>query len=83
MFPGATVNLINPETLTLGPGTYTITNGDLTGQYSAWRFNGAPNWVWNFGITTDNGNGTGNVFFVGGSGGIFYNPGGFSGSSRW
>jgi len=80
MFPGATVNLINPETLTLGPGTYTITNGDLTGQYSAWRFNSGANWVWNFGITTDNGNGTGNVFFVGGSDGIFTTQAGSAGA---
>jgi hypothetical protein len=71
MFAGSTVNLISPVTETFDAGTYTITNGDLTGDFSGWRFNGAPNWVWNFGITTDNGNGTGNVFLVGGSGGIF------------
>ena len=67
MFAGTPVNLISPVTLTLGPGTYTITNGALTGDYSAWRFNGGNNWAWNFGITTDNNNGTGNVFFAGGS----------------
>ncbi len=78
--PNATVNLINPQTYTFGPGTYTITNGDLTGNYSAWRYNGAANWVWNFGITTDNGNGTGNVFFVGGSGGIYSTQAGSAGA---
>lgn len=61
--PGATVNLIDPEKLTLGPGTYSITNAATTGYYSAWNF--SSGWVWSFGVTTDNGNGTGNVFYVG------------------
>jgi hypothetical protein len=38
--------------LTLGPGTYTITNGDTTpgDTYSAWNFQGpvSTNWVWSF-----------------------------------
>ncbi|WP_445371171.1 hypothetical protein ACH518_18645 [Methylomonas sp. HW2-6] len=73
MFSGATVNLINPVKLTLDPGIYSITNGDLSGTYSAWRFNSGANWAWNFGIATDNGNGTGNVFFSGWSAGVYSN----------
>ena len=67
--PGALVNLINPATLTLGPGTYSITNAALTGYYSAWNF--SSGWVWSFGITTDNNDGTGNVFHLGYVGGVF------------
>ncbi len=67
--PGQTVNLINPVTLTLGPGTYTITNGALTGYYSAWNFSGG--WVWNWVIATDNNDGTGDVFRVGYSGYVY------------
>ncbi len=54
---------------TFGPGTYTITNGDLSGSLSAWRYDGGPDWAWNFGIATYNGNNTGNLFAVGGSAG--------------
>ena len=61
---GALVNLINPVQLTLGPGTYSITNGATTGPFSGWRYNGGNNWVWNYGIAIDNGNGTGNIFHV-------------------
>ncbi len=44
--------------LTLGPGTYTFTNGDPNGTdyYSAWNFNGYPtsgNWVWSFIVAND------------------------------
>jgi hypothetical protein len=44
--------------LTLGPGTYTITNADPNGTdyYSAWNFNGYPtsgNWVWSFVVAND------------------------------
>lgn len=51
--PGTNIGgLINPTELTLGAGTYTITNGSLLPgadpKYSAWRFNGGDNWVWAF-----------------------------------
>jgi len=69
VLPGTVVNLLNPgETgplqLTLGPGTYSITNAATTGNYSAWNFEGYPssgNWVWSFLIGSDNGNGTATV----------------------
>ena len=49
-FTGGASSLLQ---LTLGPGTYTITNADPNGSdyFSAWNFNGYPtsgNWVWSF-----------------------------------
>jgi hypothetical protein len=69
VLPGTVVNLLNPgETgplqLTLGPGTYSITNAATTGNYSGWNFEGYPssgNWVWSFMIGSDHGNGTATV----------------------
>jgi hypothetical protein len=37
--------------LTLGPGTYNITNAATTGYYSAWNFSGG--WVWSFIMADD------------------------------
>ena len=49
--------LLAPTQLTLGAGTYTITNGSLLKgadpSYSAWRFNGGQNWVWAFMMIDD------------------------------
>lgn len=69
VLPGTVVNLVNsgesgPLQLTLGPGSYTITNAATTGTYSAWNFQGypsSPNWVWSFMIGADHGNGTATV----------------------
>ncbi len=52
-----------PVQLTLGPGTYSVTNADTTANdyYSAWNFEGYPtsqNWVWSFVMAADNGSGT-------------------------
>ena len=46
-------NLINPVQLTLGAGTYNITNGSLLPgsdpYFSSWNYNiGGNNWVWAF-----------------------------------
>jgi hypothetical protein len=54
--PGSTLN--NAETklqLTLGPGTYTVTNAATTGTYSAWNTHdpNAADWVWAFGVAND------------------------------
>jgi hypothetical protein len=69
--PGLLVTLVNhgepgPLQLTLPAGTYSITNADTTGNFSAWNFNTSdPNpWVWSFVIATDNGNNTANVLKV-------------------
>jgi hypothetical protein len=69
---GATVTLVNngksgPLQLTLGPGTYRITNAwPSPGDYSAWRYDGgASDWAWNYVIASDNGNNTANVVKVG------------------
>lgn len=67
--PGTTVTLIHPGEpgllqLSLGPGTYSITNAETTGNFSAWNFEGypnSPNWVWSFLIGADNGNGTATI----------------------
>ena len=67
--PGNRVTLINPETITLDAGVYNITDGALTGYYSAWNF--SSGWVWNWAATTDNGDGTGDIFQVGFAGGIY------------
>ena len=70
--PGLLVTLVNqgepgPLQLTLPAGTYSITNADTTGNFSAWNFNTSmsPAWVWSFVIATDNGNNTANVLKVG------------------
>jgi hypothetical protein len=61
MAPGSVVTPDSPTVqLTLGPGTYIITDAAATGTYSAWNYqyggggsqnNG--NWVWSFGIAND------------------------------
>src|SRR5580698_7141779 len=54
VYPGATLGTIYvPKVqLVLGPGTYSITNGDTTigDKFSAWNFEGpvSTNWVWSF-----------------------------------
>lgn len=58
ILPGTVLsNIYSPKLqLTLGPGTYTITNNDANGTdyYSAWQFNGGPgNWVWSFVAAND------------------------------
>jgi len=68
---GTVVTLISPVQITLGPGTYTITNaatvnGVLPGANStflAYNFQaGNPSgWAWSFLLATDNGNGTGTM----------------------
>lgn len=68
--PGETVTLDNegvgPLQRTLGPGTYSITNAETSGNYSAWRYDsGASDWAWNFVIGSDNGDNTANVLDVG------------------
>lgn len=55
---GAPVGIpISPVTLTLQAGTYTVTNADgMAGanpNFTAWRFNGGANWVWEFMIVND------------------------------
>ena len=49
--------LQSPAQLTLGAGTYNITNAsvlpDANPYFSAWRFNGDNNWVWAFMIVDD------------------------------
>lgn len=52
-------SIIYPTQLTLGPGTYTVTNGiasvGANPSYSAWRWNGdlGYNWTWSFVIAND------------------------------
>ncbi len=59
VYPGNTLNNIyTPKVqLTLGPGSYTITNGDTTpgDKFSAWNFNdtSSPDWVWSFMVAND------------------------------
>ena len=55
---GNTVDaVISPAQLTLGPGTYTLTNAaGLPGAqagFDAWRFDGGPDWVWAFMVIDD------------------------------
>lgn len=73
LYQGDTINVINPVQVTLGPGLYTITNAapitDPNSNPHYWAWNYSSGWAWNWGIATDNGNGTGNVFFLGYSGG--------------
>jgi len=71
-------DIYSPVQLTLGPGTYTITNAATTGYYSAWNFEGYPtstNWVWSFVMAADNGTGTaGTVIlddYIGGTTGVY------------
>jgi len=68
---GTVVSLISPVVVTLGPGTYTITNaatvnGVVSGAnptFLAYDFQtGNPTaWAWAFLVATDNGNGTGTM----------------------
>lgn len=56
--PGDPIGAVfNPTQLTLGPGTYTVTNGSgMPGSnpnFSAWRVNGGNNWNWNFLVIDD------------------------------
>jgi hypothetical protein len=58
LHPGDTVGAVfSPTQLTLGPGTYTVSNGSgLPGSnpsFSAWRVNGGPQWTWSFLIIDD------------------------------
>ena len=66
--------LIAPTQLTLGAGSYTITNGSLLPgadpKYSAWRFNGGDNWVWAFEMIDD---ATGKLLVQGCCGDLVYN----------
>jgi hypothetical protein len=60
--PGTTItDLYSPVQVTLGPGTYSVTNAATTGMYSAWNFEGpvSSNWVWSFVAAIDTGGGTG------------------------
>ena len=51
---------------TLGPGTYSIKNAAITGNFSAWRFDsGSGDWAWNLVIGADNGDNTANVLDIG------------------
>jgi hypothetical protein len=74
---GSTVTLVNynkagPLQLTLGPGTYEVTNASQSlSDYSAWRFDGgATDWAWNFVIGTDNGDNTADILKVGSLSGV-------------
>jgi len=68
---GPVVTLINPVKLTLGAGTYTITNAATVNgveaganpNFLAFDFEAAnpSGWAWNFMVATDNGNGTGTL----------------------
>jgi len=68
---GTVVTLINPVKLTLGAGTYTITNAATVNgvkpganpNFLAFDFEAAnaSGWAWNFMVATDNGNGTGTL----------------------
>jgi len=68
---GAIVTLINPVQVTLGPGTYVITNAATVNgvepganpNFLAYNFQaGNPSgWAWSFLVATDNGNGTGTM----------------------
>ena len=71
MAPGAIVTMITPVQLTLGPGTYTITNASTVNgvesgadpSYLAFNFQAgnAIGWAWNFIVASDNGNSTATV----------------------
>ncbi len=65
--------LYNPTQLTLGAGTYTITNGSLKAgadaNYSAWRFDGGPQWVWSYMMIDD---ATGTLLIQGCCGDLVY-----------
>ena len=68
---GTVVTLINPVKLTLGAGTYTITNAATVNgvepganpNFLAFNFQAgnSSGWAWNFMVATDNGNGTGTL----------------------
>ena len=61
--PGVVVDsILNPAQITLGPGSYTITNGSgkvgANPDYTAWNFNDAgANWLWAF-VAIDDGSRT-------------------------
>jgi hypothetical protein len=60
-----------PLQYTLGPGTYTITNGATSGAYSAYQFTGGGGWAWNFVIGADNGDNTATVLDAGYASGVW------------
>jgi len=72
--PGTTVTLVNagesgPLQLRLAAGTYTITNAQTSGPFSAWNFEGypsSPNWAWSYIVGADNGDGTATIVQTGG-----------------
>jgi len=76
--PGTTVALVNagesvPLQLRLAAGTYTITNAQTSGAFSAWNFEGypsSPNWAWSYIVGADNGDGTATIVQTGGVLGI-------------
>jgi hypothetical protein len=56
--PGSVLGaVINPVQLALGPGTYTITDGSgqlgANPSFTAWRYDGGPDWVWSFMVVDD------------------------------
>jgi hypothetical protein len=65
ILPGTNVtDIFSPfDQLTLGPGTYTITNADPNGtdMWGAWRFNSGNNWVWSFVVAQNTGGNTGTI----------------------
>jgi hypothetical protein len=52
VLPGTSVYVYSPRVqVTLGPGTYDITNAAASGYYSGWNYQGYPsssNWTWGF-----------------------------------
>jgi hypothetical protein len=60
LLPGTTAQPFNAIPLTLGPGTYEITNAALSGYFSAWNYQGVglastSHWVWSFVIAEHGG----------------------------
>ena len=79
--PGTVVNLVGTTAqLTLGPGTYTLTNADTSGNHSAWNF--SSGWVWSFAIAAHNNNGTGTVLYEAYVGGVFGSQAAAAGSTN-
>lgn len=89
---GAIVTLYNPVQLTLGPGTYVITNAATVNgvepgadpSFLAYNYQaGNPTgWAWSFLVATDNGNGTGTMLkfdYVPGNSGTQAGMAGFTG----
>ena len=77
-------DIFSPVQLTLGPGTYNVTNAATSGYFSAWNFEGYPstgNWVWSFIVAADNGSGTaGTVILDDYIGGTVSQPSGIYGT---